>query len=132
MMSRLTYIILVTFMCLNVTCSETNEEPAIPVIPINPIKACDSEDPLNELDWLNEFVSNALADKSGNYLGNIWIFRFSDNDIIATDMALGSGGILYHFFDCQGNVPPKTDIPQAEEIHEYLLDDNLVFATSQN
>lgn len=84
-----------------------NKQNYIDVVPLQKISACGVNDPLNELTWLNELVIQSNTDKSGNYIGNIWIKNYQDKDIIVTDMSLGSGnnyfetdiGLRYTFFN---------------------------------
>lgn len=47
--------------------------------------------------------TKAENDKTGNYIGTIWLIKYKGKDIFVTDMALGSGGIANYFFDCSGN-----------------------------
>ena len=48
-------------------------------------------------------ITKAENDKTGNYIGTIWLIKYKGKDIFVTDMALGSGGIANYFFDCSGN-----------------------------
>ena len=113
---------------LNISC---NEESVIYFDPINSIEACGLGDPLNQLDWLRDLAVKSMDDKTGNYIGNIWIFSYKENENIVTDMALGSGGVLYHFFDCDGK-PPTADMPSIEELPDFLVDSNLIFSNMPN
>ena len=54
------------------------------------------------LPWLKELIEKAKTDKTGNYLGFIWLEHYNGKDIFVTNMALGSGGILNFYFDCSG------------------------------
>jgi hypothetical protein len=93
---------------------------------INEIKACGVNDPLNNLNWLYNIVVKSSTDNSGNYLGDIWIVSYEGNDFIITDMALGSGGVMYHIFDCSGN--PLNKLAEYEEILNELSDKILLFS----
>lgn len=56
------------------------------------------------LHWLKELIQKAETDKTGNYLGCIWLEKTNDGkDIFVTNMMLGSGGVMYWYFDCCGN-----------------------------
>ncbi len=113
---------------LNISCKEENDTY---FDSINPIEACGLDDPLNQLDWLCDLVMKSMDDKTGNYIGNIWIFSYEENDIVVTDMALGSGGVLYHIFDCGGKLP-TADMPTIAELPEFLVDSNLIFSNVPN
>ena len=55
------------------------------------------------LPWLKELIQKAETDTTGNYLGCIWLEKYKGQNIFVTNMMLGSGGILYWFFDNSGN-----------------------------
>jgi len=55
------------------------------------------------LPWLKELIKKAEADKTGNYLGCIWLVSYKGKDFFYTNMMLGSGGVMYWVFDCWGN-----------------------------
>jgi hypothetical protein len=65
-------------------------------------RACDIDDIGNNLNWLNDIIEASKTDKSGNYLGRIWFKKYNNQDIIVTDMSLGSGGLAYHCYKCSG------------------------------
>jgi hypothetical protein len=67
------------------------------------INACGVTDPAKNLPWLVELIEKAKTDKTGNYFGEIWLEKFKEQDVFVTNMMLGSGGIMYYFFDCNGN-----------------------------
>jgi hypothetical protein len=69
----------------------------------NAITACNVHQPQKELPWLAAMIIKAEADMSGNYWGTIWLEKYKGQDIFVTNMMLGSGGIMYYFFDCSGN-----------------------------
>lgn len=81
---------------------QNKDKIEIPAIDEN-IKACGIKQPQKNLPWLKELIKKAETDKTGNYLGTIWLIRYKERDIFVTDMALGSGGIANYFFDCSGN-----------------------------
>jgi len=65
-------------------------------------RACDVDDIGNNLKWLNDIIESSKTDKTGNYLGRIWYKKYNNQDIIVTDMSLGSGGVAYYCFKCSG------------------------------
>ncbi|MDR2911270.1 MAG: hypothetical protein LBV47_07920 [Bacteroidales bacterium] len=74
--------------------------------------SCDKDDAINcdctnnpqeNLPWLKELIKKAESDKTGNYWGDIWLENYDGQEIFVTNMMLGSGGVLYYFFDCYGN-----------------------------
>jgi hypothetical protein len=67
------------------------------------ITACDVVQPQKNLKWLAELINKANTDTTGNYFGTIWLEEYNNQDIFVTNMGLGSGGLLYHVFDCSGN-----------------------------
>ena len=67
------------------------------------ITACGAVHPEKNLPWLAEFIEKAESDKTGHYVGQIWLEKFKEEDIFITDMMLGSGGVAYWYFDCSGN-----------------------------
>jgi hypothetical protein len=68
-----------------------------------PVAACGCEQSQKDLPWLKELIKKANTDKTGNYWGTIWLEKYKGQDIFVTNMMLGSGGIMYWFFDCSGN-----------------------------
>ena len=95
--------------------------------PKNKISACGYDDPLNQLQWLNEMANKALIDNSGNYQGSIWIVSLTEADCIVTDMSLGSGGVYHYYFDCSGK--PFSDEDGLKGIENLLKDSNMIFST---
>lgn len=67
------------------------------------ISACGVKNPQKNIKWLSELIEKAEKDKTLNYFGTIWLEKYKGNDIFVTDMMMGSGGIAYYFFDCEGN-----------------------------
>lgn len=67
------------------------------------INPCGVSDPAKNLPWLAELIEKIKTDSTGNYMGEIWLEKFKEQDIFVTNMMLGSGGIMYWFFDCSGN-----------------------------
>lgn len=65
------------------------------------IACCGIQSPQQNLPWLADIIKKANAYED-QYLGTIWLENYQGNDIIVTDMGLGSGGLMYHIFDCSG------------------------------
>ncbi len=86
----------------------------------NEAHVCGVEDPIAQLDWLSEIVTKAETDTTGNYKGSIYLGNYKDKTIIVCDMAMGSGAIMYHFFNCDGSniifVEPES--PLAVKIYK--------------
>lgn len=66
------------------------------------LTVCGCEQPPKDLPWLSELIKKAETDKTGNYVGTIWLEHYNGQEIFVTNMMLGSGGNLYYFFDCEG------------------------------
>ena len=58
---------------------------------------------LKNFPWLKGLIQKAETDKTGNCIGCIWMENYKGKDIFVTNMGLGSGGIMYWFFDSSGN-----------------------------
>lgn len=61
-----------------------------------------SEEIQSEYPWLKELIQKAETDKTGNYVGFIWLEQYEGKDYFVTNMMLGSGGIAYWIFDTSG------------------------------
>lgn len=64
--------------------------------------ACGVSNPQKNIRWLKELIEKAEVDKTGNYLGTIWLEKYAGEDVFVIDMALGSGGVAYYCYDCKG------------------------------
>ena len=87
-------------------------------------KACGLEDPATDLSWLADIIAEASNDQTGNFIGTIWIKAYQGQEYVITDMALGSGGLRFHCFDCAGDLNPVDDI----EFYNLLTDKEVVFS----
>ena len=58
---------------------------------------------LEKLQWLKDLIDLSKTDKTGHYLGCIWLENYKGQDIFVTNMMLGSGGVMYWYFDSSGN-----------------------------
>jgi hypothetical protein len=67
------------------------------------IAECGTDNPQENLPWLKALIEKAKTDQTGHYVGTIWLVSYKGKDIFVTNMGLGSGGIMYWFFDCSGN-----------------------------
>jgi hypothetical protein len=79
------------------------------------ITTCGVADPAKNLPWLADLIAKAESAKTSgphnpgddyhpiNYLGQIWLEKYKGRDLFVTNMMLGSGGVAYWFFDCEGN-----------------------------
>lgn len=73
------------------------------------ISACGISEPQKNIEWLSKLIDKAEDDKTGNYMGTIWLEKYKGSDIFVTNMSMGSGAIAFYFFDCQG----KSLIPES-------------------
>lgn len=64
---------------------------------------CNVKDPITELEWLSEIVSKTENDTTGNYTGTIYLETYKDSQVFYIDMAIGSGGLAGHWFNCDGS-----------------------------
>ena len=94
--------ILFAFSCI-LFFNSCEEDPKKETTDETAINACGVIDPAKNLPWLAELIEKAKNDNTGNYFGRIWLEKFKEQNIFVTDMMLGSGGIMYYFFDCNGN-----------------------------
>jgi len=81
--------------------------PCLTLITVN---ACGLNDIGNNLPWLKDIITKSIDDNTGNYWGRIWCKKYNNQYYIVTDMMLGSGGLLYHTFNCAGDFSPVNDI----------------------
>ena len=79
---------------------------AIPKVTEVTGSVCGCDNPQIELTWLKELIQKAEDYTSPawlHYYGCIWIAEFKGQEILVTNMMLGSGGVMYWVFDCNGN-----------------------------
>ncbi len=96
-----TFLLAVITLFLLIGVSGCNKEE--PNCKNSELTACGIKEPQKNIEWLSKLIAKAENDKTGNYWGTIWLEKYKGNDVFVTDMALGSGGIMYYYFDCQGN-----------------------------
>jgi hypothetical protein len=58
---------------------------------------------MENYQWLKNLINLSKTDKTGNCIGWIWLESYKGHDIFVTNMGLGSGGVMYWFFDSSGN-----------------------------
>ena len=95
------YFIMVFLFLLN--CNGNKEEPF-----------CGVSDPATELIWLKEIIDIAETHQDVNYIGAIWAEEYLKKDVVFVEMSLGSGGLIGHWFNCDGTtlkmIPGNTPI----------------------
>jgi hypothetical protein len=91
------------------------------------ITVCGVIEPEKNIPWLAELIAKAETDKTGTYLGVIWLERYKDQDVFVTDMMLESGGLAYHVFDCEGNAA-TIDKADAQDFFNNLKKDIVIYA----
>lgn len=69
--------------------------------------SCGSLHPDQSLQWLKNIVTKAEEDKRtkkylGNYMGKIFLTSYHNQPVFYIDMAMRSGGIAAHIFNCEG------------------------------
>ena len=94
-------ILVAILICLSQGCQHKEVTPA------SALTACGVNDPATQLDWLKSIITKAELDRtartySGNYVGEIYLEKFNDRDVFYTTMALGSGGLAFRLFSCDG------------------------------
>jgi hypothetical protein len=85
------YFILVFFILLN--CDRVEEKDDT---------FCGVSDPGNDLIWLKEIIDIAETHQNINYIGAIYAEEYMKNDVVYVEMSLGSGGLMGHWFNCDG------------------------------
>lgn len=94
------------------------------------IVACGVQNPQSKLPWLAKMIKKADTDKTLNYLGTIWLENHKGEDVFITNMMLGSGGIAYWFFDCQGNAFDFGDNQEANSFISTMKLDVVVYSNA--
>lgn len=86
------------------------------------INACGVINPQKNIKWLKELIEKAEIDQTGNYKGTIWLEKYKGDDIFVTDMMMGSGAILYYYFDCEGeSFVPENSLEFAYNIKKNII-----------
>ncbi|WP_439584059.1 hypothetical protein [Dyadobacter bucti] len=103
--ASLTVILFLTTNC-------TNEGPIE-----NPIRGHDVQSALkraqalcnqNSMVWLSDMLRKAEEDRTnkthkGNYIGIVSLIKYQGQPVVYTNFGMGSGGIAFYLFDCNGN-----------------------------
>ena len=104
-MKRLVLIIIPALICgaMFISCDSkvATDDNIIKWEPISDCNGCTL--PQENLPWLKRLIDLSKTDKTMHYYGRIWIDNFNGHDIFVTNMMLGSGGVMYYFFDCSGS-----------------------------
>jgi hypothetical protein len=95
-------ILLITGSCFGRLDNYVDEVYTAPCRVVVRIDACGVNDIGHNLTWLSAIILTSMDDQTGNYLGKIWCKNYNGQDYIVTDMPLGSGGVAYHTFTCDG------------------------------
>ncbi len=64
---------------------------------------CNVDNPATGLPWLAQIISLAETDSTGNYWGTIYLEYYKGKPVFFTDMAMGSGGVIGYWFNCDGS-----------------------------
>jgi len=65
---------------------------------------CGTLYPQTNLVWLKNIIDLADNDNSGNYVGSIYAEKYKGKDVIYIDMMMGSGGVMGHWYNCDGSI----------------------------
>jgi hypothetical protein len=119
MKTRIIFLLIGIISLLILSCDKKGKDNfTAPCGKIVDFHACGVDDIGNNLKWLNDIIVTSKTDKTGNYLGNIWYKKYNNQDFIVTNMMLGSGGLMYHTFNCSGESSPVDDISFYNSLSE--------------
>lgn len=99
-------------------------------------KACGVENPAQNLPWLKELIAKAEADiktkeYKGNYIGQIYLTTWRNQDAFWTNFMMGSGGIYARLYHCDGQRimidSGNLTTPEVEELNKALNKDKLIY-----
>jgi len=84
-----------------------------------------------KMEWLSELISKAEEDKNkklhgGNYIGSIFTTEHKGKTIFVVDMAMGSGGLAYRMFDCEGK---QVKFSNPEYLGDPHKNDRMIYST---
>lgn len=100
-------------------CTNENEDSIV-----SPNNVCNTENVVNELQWLNKHISDVKNDP--NFIETVWIKKYGQQDIIVIKYVVSS--VAYYCFDCQGEKIDITDIA----FFNSLNDDHKVYSHLNN
>lgn len=122
--------------CLKASCFETTCLIAIVLFASNactentrdsmvfPKTVCNTENPVQDLQWLSTLISDAKHDP--NFIETVWINRHGQQDIIVIKYVVSS--VAYFCYDCQGGPVEITDLA----FFNSLKDDHKVYSHLNN
>lgn len=84
-----------------------------------------------KMEWLSELISKAEEDKNemlhgGNFIGSIFLTEHKGKSLFVVDMAMGSGGVAYWMFDCEGK---QVKLSNPEFMGDPRRNDKLIYST---
>jgi hypothetical protein len=87
----------------------------------------------NSMVWLSDMLNKAEEDRlnlihKGNYIGTVSLIRYKDQPVVYTDFAMGSGGIAFYLFDCNGN-PVSCEGDDAIGNIPNLAKENIIYSS---
>ncbi|GAB2767703.1 hypothetical protein GCM10027275_07680 [Rhabdobacter roseus] len=93
-------------------------------------KACGQ----NALPWLEDLLTKAEADRTsqahqGQYIGTVSLIKYQGTPLFYTNFGLGSGGIAYYLFDCQGKPFFITGEDGAKVLGQATKKENILYST---
>jgi len=99
-MKKVVFMIILAMICgmMFSSCNSeetTDDNSSLEMLTLSNGRTLDLENHL----WLKKLIDLSKTDKTGNYIGRIWLENFQGQDVFVTDMMLGSGGVRYYFFD---------------------------------
>lgn len=89
----------------------------------------------NKMVWLSDMLIKAEEDRiskthKGNYIGIISLIKYKSQPVVYTNFGLGSGGIAFYLFDCDGNPVSCEDAEEAGKIPDLAkARENIIYAS---
>lgn len=106
-MKRIVLFLLIVVIAI--TCKRNDEN----------IPACGFDNPTEQITWLKELIEIADSDTTGLYKGKIYLEEYNGNDVFWVEMSMGSGALMGHWFDCDGNtliIPIDSITPSRQKL----------------
>lgn len=87
----------------------------------------------NSMVWLSDMLIKAEEDRTGkthkgNYIGVIALIKYKSQPVVYTNFGLGSGGIAFYLFDCNGN-PVSCDADDEVGKIPDLARENIIYTS---
>ncbi len=87
------------------------------------------------LSWLHDLLAKAEEDRvsmahKGNYLGIVSIIQYQGSTFFYTNFMMGSGGIRFYLFDCEGNHVPYSVISSFDFDAEGRRRNNIIYSST--